>query len=934
MPIRITGLNSGLDTEAIISALVSSYSYKTEKYQKAQTKLSWKQDAWKTLNTKIYSLYNSVGTLRFSSAYSLKKTTVSDSTKATVTASSSAPNGTQKLNILEVAQAGYLTGGKLADGTSGSTTLAELGYTGGDGTINVTMGDGTKKSITVTQGTTINSFVNSLKNAGLSANYDSTNQRIYVSSKETGADSDFTLTGANVDGAFALSKMGLNVSSEATTATYESYAKYYYEGCDITAGVASGDITQNVKDAIEAYQNAKDAYETAAAQNANLSASYGYASAYAAMMDALQDTGLSEAEQKKLQTLLGMTASGRVNSVMDADGNIYTKSGTDKDGNTIYSYNDGTTTKYIKSVVTATGSDSNTYRLKSDGTYVDDAGNEWKASKEKDADGNTIYTYTADDGTEQKVSIPSETTTTYYTVDASEQDTGRVKYTVDDTTYTENEDGLFVGSDGKTYTLENDTLKEVDKDNNVVADGASVSVADVTSEAIMETVYLNDAVAADFKRSADVLSDLKEASGLDEEDAQETLSKLTSNIATVNAFEKIEDTVLDDTDPYSRASIIASIKNAYAGVDADGNPVTGDTGTTAVNNLVNTYASIITANKTAMDANQAIVDEHSVLASIAAMEDGVDKDDAIADFVAQVQTAQNIENAVEYNTDAKKIDGSDSKITLNGVVYESSSNTYSINGLSINALAETGEGDENAISITTATDTQGIYDKIKDFLTQYNALINELTSLYNADSAKGYEPLTDEEKDAMSDTEIEKWEEKIKASLLRRDDSLESVMNAMTSTMSKGISINGKTYYWSSFGINTLGYLTAPENQHNAYHINGDEDDTATSGNEDKLMAMIISDPDTVVAFMQEMTTNLYNAVGDKMKATSLSSTYTVYNDKEMASEYSDYTDLIKKWEEKLTEQEDYWYDKFSAMETALSKLNSQTSSLSGLLGS
>ena len=63
MPIRITGLTSGLDTESIISALVSSYNYKTNKYKKAQTKLSWKQDAWKTLNTKIYSLYSSVGRL-------------------------------------------------------------------------------------------------------------------------------------------------------------------------------------------------------------------------------------------------------------------------------------------------------------------------------------------------------------------------------------------------------------------------------------------------------------------------------------------------------------------------------------------------------------------------------------------------------------------------------------------------------------------------------------------------------------------------------------------------------------------------------------------------------------------------------------------------------------------------------------------------------
>lgn len=180
---------------------------------------------------------------------------------------------------------------------------------------------------------------------------------------------------------------------------------------------------------------------------------------------------------------------------------------------------------------------------------------------------------------------------------------------------------------------------------------------------------------------------------------------------------------------------------------------------------------------------------------------------------------------------------------------------------------------------------------------------------------------------------MEKWEQKIKDSLLRRDESLEKVMNAMTSSMSKGYEVNGKTYYLSSFGIKTLGYFNAPENQEYAYHIDGDEDDTATSGNADKLMAMITSDPDTVISFMQQLTSGLYDAVGEKMKSSTLSSSYKVYNDKEMASEYSDYTDLIKKWEEKLQDKEDYYYNKFSAMETALSKLNSQTSSLSSLFG-
>ena len=47
--------------------------------------------------------------------------------------------------------------------------------------------------------------------------------------------------------------------------------------------------------------------------------------------------------------------------------------------------------------------------------------------------------------------------------------------------------------------------------------------------------------------------------------------------------------------------------------------------------------------------------------------------------------------------------------------------------------------------------------------------------LYNADSAKGYEPLTDDEKDAMSDSEVEKWEKKIKDSLLRKDSTINGV---------------------------------------------------------------------------------------------------------------------------------------------------------------
>lgn len=570
MAMRVSGINSGLDTDSIVQELVSAYNTKTEKYQKEQTKLSWKQEIWKGLNTKVYSLYNNVGKLRFSSAYNTKKTTSSDTTKATVTASSSAVNGTQKLHVLATAQSGYLTGGKLSlreevtdtDGTTklkdvkgtvkAETKLSEIGFTGDEASLNINTtdeeGNAVTKTVSLTKDSTIQDVVNALKDNGLNASFDANNGRIFVSSKSTGKAADFSLVSA--------------------------------------------------------------------------------------------------------------------------------------------------TTKFVE---------------------------------KKDADGNVI------------------------------------------------------------------------KDSN--------------GKPTMESVALSAEEQAASKKLIGLL-----------------------------------------------------------GLDTDSSNAYGDK--------------------------------------------------------------------------AAKINGRDAVIVLNGVKYTNTTNDFAINGLNISVNGVTddiadpdsdaclsGLNDSTAVSINTTTDSQGIYDTVKDFLTEYNNIINEITKLYNADSAGSYEPLTDDEKDKMSDTEIEKWETKIKDSLLRRDNSLSSVMNAMMTSMSQSIEINGKSYSLSSFGIQTLGFLNAAENEQNAYHINGDEDDENTSGKEDKLMAAITSDPDTVIEFMKQLTTNLYKSIDDQMQSNDLRSRYKIYNDKEMDKQYTNLTKTIKEWESKVSDKEDYYYKQFSNMETALAKLQSQTSSISSMLG-
>lgn len=305
-----------------------------------------------------------------------------------------------------------------------------------------------------------------------------------------------------------------------------------------------------------------------------------------------------------------------------------------------------------------------------------------------------------------------------------------------------------------------------------------------------------------------------------------------------------------------------------------------------------------------------------------------------ADFEQKITDAKDVlSNLGSYaaSAGATKTEGQDAVISLNGAEFTSDTNTFEINGLTLTVLKETEKNE--TITLTTGEDTDGIYDMIKNFLTEYNKLIMEMDSLYNAESSKGYDPLTSEEKQAMADSEIEEWEKKIKDSLLRRDSTLGTVKDAMKSIMLKGATVNGKQMYLSDFGINTLGYFNAADNEKGVYHINGDKDDPHVKNEDDQLRAMIASDPDAVVSFFSQLANNVHDDLMNKMSATKLSSAFTVYNDKEMKDDYDAYTSRIAKEEKRLNDLMDKWYSKFSKMETALAKLESKNNAVAGMFG-
>ncbi|MBR6637780.1 MAG: flagellar filament capping protein FliD, partial [Lachnospiraceae bacterium] len=123
------------------------------------------------------------------------------------------------------------------------------------------------------------------------------------------------------------------------------------------------------------------------------------------------------------------------------------------------------------------------------------------------------------------------------------------------------------------------------------------------------------------------------------------------------------------------------------------------------------------------------------------------------------------------------------------------------------------------------------------------------------------------------------------------------------------------------------------ENERGVYHIDGNPDDATTASEKDVLKSMLASDPDTVQSFFSRLSNNLYDKLNVLMKSTQYSSVYTVYEDKRMKTEYSDYDKKIAEAEEKLKDLEDRYYKQFSAMETALGSMNSQSSYFSSLLG-
>jgi flagellar hook-associated protein 2 len=139
------------------------------------------------------------------------------------------------------------------------------------------------------------------------------------------------------------------------------------------------------------------------------------------------------------------------------------------------------------------------------------------------------------------------------------------------------------------------------------------------------------------------------------------------------------------------------------------------------------------------------------------------------------------------------------------------------------------------------------------------------------------------------------------------------------------VEVDGKKYSLSSFGITTSNDYT----ERGLLHLWGDADDEYGSTQEDKLKKALEEDPTTVGKVLSGVFKNMYDSLTEKTKAVEgLKSAMKFYNDKQITSQLAGYTEDISDWEKKLSSMEERYYDQFTAMEVALSKLQNQSNSI------
>src|SRR5699024_10370101 len=133
-------------------------------------------------------------------------------------------------------------------------------------------------------------------------------------------------------------------------------------------------------------------------------------------------------------------------------------------------------------------------------------------------------------------------------------------------------------------------------------------------------------------------------------------------------------------------------------------------------------------------------------------------------------------NQLNFSDTTEETGGQNAKFTLNGLTTERTSNSFEVSGVTFN-LKQEFSGENVRVNITN--DTEAVFENIKGFVEKYNELIGKIQDRLQEERHRDYRPLTDKQREAMTERQQKLWEEKAKSGMLRRDPILSGALNDM-----------------------------------------------------------------------------------------------------------------------------------------------------------
>ena len=945
----VSGLASGMDTESIVKSLLMGTQTKIDKQSGLKQQLEWKQDIYRDLITKIntfsdkyFSYYGSGDTNLMSQ--SLFKTMTGISSSGAIKISSVSSNAVSSMNISEIQQLATACSVKSSGNVTGEPKGQEADLNAlaeGENSFSITL-DGVNRTITFTKGATEQDTIDNINQAlyrnfgtsvgmsltdstaedgssikvmklvKLNGNGEATNEAVDSSRRviiESAGDSRDTIKHMGFSGGFS-NKLDYGTSlKNMNFATPLEGNRYEFQINGVTIKGLTGDST--LSDVISAI-NSSDAgvrvsYSSAADKFIMESSSTGE----------ISNITMSQTYGNLLTTMFGVEATGVQSSLFSKD---ITSDQSVNFNAIVENLNSGRDQSLTFQV------DGEDYTVKLEGK--NGVGNYKNAQAVIDA----INSKLSREFGSGKVNFsleddPDIAGNSFVAVNSSE-------HSILFTTSNVNDGGAdaFGFAENQTNVLGKDTTWDAaGMAGKIKVNGTEVYITGNTTldkVAVRLQAAITNAVGGNPK--------------VEYKDGRFNITGLTGNV-------KIEGVEGDITD--ADGSIIKK------------NPVEIMFGKKSIQNVPNikTVTSNAVTDTRILKGNLKLTLEDGTTEVIDVNNLSIPKN--FADLAAEIQGIVGAGVSVSYTTDGKiqiqgtskgfNIEGTDTEgkalmnnlfgqdgmtfssqmtaqvtagqnaiLTVDGTVIERNSNTFELDGITMELTSEYHDTG-TPIRLTTSRDTDKIVDSLKSFVEDYNALVEELNEhLKETANYKKYAPLTDEQKKEMSDKEIELWEEKSKEGLLHNDANITSFLGDMRMVLYSSVEGAGLSLY--DIGIETSDNW---------------RDNGKLVIDEDVLKSMAATNPDAICKLFtdrdQGLGTGMQNALKDAANVSSgspgtmvryagtkdvLTTSNTLYEEMKHISETL--SNLNTKYQLEKTR---YW-NQFNAMEQAISNMNSQSS--------